>query len=857
MRRRVAGLVCAVLVASLGFAPSQAAMVDGGDIQVLPRHPQQVPYPAELNAATPDYLMHDVTDYGYDGHSHLTILRASDGQVVWSGVEPSADTVAYSASLAGHYFVEKIADANHEPVGVRFFDIETHTLAGAVAIPDRESLFAIGDGWILTTHLTSGAPGSEIVVHRLDGTTSELTDTHVSQSPYVVGVDGDTAWVDNGYDSTVYRVNLGAGTDAVLSPPDGTRWHQVQVGPTKYFDIDNHYGGHITVTAVDRTTGAATTTDLVVDGGASQLFLMTRGTGLAAYKPPVSQVDGTLSSVDLAAGALGPIIEDHLSDVKQMAPGKIALVAVPGPPGNIEIESGAGPSALITLPPRSEQAWRIVLDGDLRATWLDNTTWRIDPSAADPTWSQTPWTDHQRVTTSSGTVLVNDLDDNYQPTDHWHLSWPGGQRDLTGWGMRLGHGGKLLVRQVVEGGEATVVERVPTGQVVANISSGVVVADGSWIWTSPATTTLHGIDVDHPENPARTYALSGSSAGVLVDVRGRWAMVANAGWTVIDTLGVVAPWTVPDNPNQTNGEPHLPLLGDGFVFWSKYRISGQYDPAGYVSDLTASHTTKQVVDPEDGQSPNAYAVNESGSPAIAFTNSWGFPKIARLPWLGQAPTIDDHTAPTTSFKALPTFSMSSPVAVSWTAADSQSAVAGTDVRVRTAPWDGYFSPTSQFVTGTAASKASRPVPLGSTACFSARSSDMAGNRAMWTGERCTAVPADDTAASKSAGWSRTTSSAYYRGSALLSKTNGSRLTVTNVRAKRIALLVSTGAANGKIEVYWRGAALGSWSLASTTTVHRKLISIRTLSAVTSGTLVVKVITSGKPVRIDGFAFSQG
>ena len=118
------------------------------------------------------------------------------------------------------------------------------------------------------------------------------------------------------------------------------------------------------------------------------------------------------------------------------------------------------------------------------------------------------------------------------------------------------------------------------------------------------------------------------------------------------------------------------------------------------------------------------------------------------------------------------------------------------------------------------------------------------------------TPADDRIARRSKGWARASGSGYYRGSALIAKHRGSTLTVPGVHARRIALVVSTGPRNGKVAVFWRGTRLGVWSLAASTGSHQRLIAIRTWPGVRTGTLVVKVVSARKPVRVDGFALGQ-
>jgi CSLREA domain-containing protein len=217
----------------------------------------------------------------------------------------------------------------------------------------------------------------------------------------------------------------------------------------------------------------------------------------------------------------------------------------------------------------------------------------------------------------------------------------------------------------------------------------------------------------------------------------------------------------------------------------------------------------------------------------------------------------DDTPPTASVRALPRYVLTGLVPVRWIATDTQSLIAGTDLRTRSASWNGsFFSGFASVLSGSAATSVSVATQPGRTQCFSARATDTAGNVSAWSPESCTATPADDRIAHKSSGWKRKSGTGYYGGSALLASHRGSKLTVKGVHARQISLVVSTGRRNGKIAVLWGGVRLGTWSLASSRTSNRRLIAIKSWAGVRTGTLVVKVVSAGKPVRIDGFALSQ-
>ena len=217
----------------------------------------------------------------------------------------------------------------------------------------------------------------------------------------------------------------------------------------------------------------------------------------------------------------------------------------------------------------------------------------------------------------------------------------------------------------------------------------------------------------------------------------------------------------------------------------------------------------------------------------------------------------DTAPPSTTLGVLPTWTTNGHAALAWTATDAQSLVNGTDVRSRSAAWNGTFDSDAMVLAGTSARSASIPVAPGRTACFAARATDTAGNVGDWSAEQCIATPADDRVARKSKGWTRKSGAGFYGGSSLLSRHRGATLTLPAVHARRLALLVSTGRGQGRVAVFWRGTRLGTWSLASSARGHQRLIPVAGWSEVRAGKLVVKVVSSGKPVRIDGFGISQG
>jgi len=209
------------------------------------------------------------------------------------------------------------------------------------------------------------------------------------------------------------------------------------------------------------------------------------------------------------------------------------------------------------------------------------------------------------------------------------------------------------------------------------------------------------------------------------------------------------------------------------------------------------------------------------------------------------------SARTPAVGALPTWSLGARVVVPLLGTPG----AGFDVRYRRAPWNGSFGPYGYR--STSSPSVAFAVLPGSTYCFSVRGRDASGfASSAWSPERCTAVPLDDRSLSRSGSWRAGTGSAYYRSTWIASTTSGATAVRTSVTARRIAIVASTCPTCGSIRVYWGSTLLRTISLASSAGASRRTITVAAFSSPRSGTVTVKVATSGRRVLIDGLAISR-
>jgi hypothetical protein len=215
-----------------------------------------------------------------------------------------------------------------------------------------------------------------------------------------------------------------------------------------------------------------------------------------------------------------------------------------------------------------------------------------------------------------------------------------------------------------------------------------------------------------------------------------------------------------------------------------------------------------------------------------------------------------YVLPTAHMSALPAWIASPSISLHWSATPGSLPVWGYDVRYRRAPWNGSFGSFVLWKSETPSTKATFTAAAGYTYCFSARAVDEYESVSAWTTETCTAVPLDDRSLTRGSGWTARTGTGYYKSTYLQATTRGAKLTRTKVSGQRIAVVATTCPTCGSIDVYWGATRIKTISLKSATTVNRKLITVVVWTAPKTGTLTIKVATSGKKVIIDGVAIRR-
>ena len=281
------------------------------------------------------------------------------------------------------------------------------------------------------------------------------------------------------------------------------------------------------------------------------------------------------------------------------------------------------------------------------------------------------------------------------------------------------------------------------------------------------------------------------------------------------------------------------------------------DPAGY--QLTYSCELDGTVSGCDNSTGTGYdPVGEGAHIFVVYvTNADGEQSSAAYHW-----TVDT-TAPTVTATA-PTqpFALASSATVSWTGQDNTggTGIAYYQVRERTAAYSSGFKPWAYPSTWQALNPATTSVTASGLAqggdyCFAVRAVDNAGNMSPWTTPRCTARPLDDRALSVGAGWARGTGSSYWNGTITTASTHAATATRTGAQLDRVGIVATRGPGMGTIAVYIGAKRIGQISLAAASTTYQNLILLPRFSYSTAA-VAVQVVSSGKPVQLDGLAVSR-
>ena len=204
--------------------------------------------------------------------------------------------------------------------------------------------------------------------------------------------------------------------------------------------------------------------------------------------------------------------------------------------------------------------------------------------------------------------------------------------------------------------------------------------------------------------------------------------------------------------------------------------------------------------------------------------------------------------------------------VTWGAYPAFAPVVSKDVRYERVAWNALtFDDFVSWRSATTTHSARLTGSAGHTYCISARGRDADGMVGPWRGWEgrednfCMANPVDDRTVVRTASWQAGTGSQFYRDTFLRTYTQGAKVKLRGIYANGIGLVVTTCPTCGSVRLYWNGdykASLNLYSAQRKDQVVRRF-SVLSWNLVQTGTLTVKVVSSGKKVVIDGVLVARG
>lgn len=166
-----------------------------------------------------------------------------------------------------------------------------------------------------------------------------------------------------------------------------------------------------------------------------------------------------------------------------------------------------------------------------------------------------------------------------------------------------------------------------------------------------------------------------------------------------------------------------------------------------------------------------------------------------------------------------------------------------DVRARVRSIDGRTTGPRRLASGVRAGTKILHAKAGRTYCLSARA-HAGPTTGPWGEETCVSTPLDDRVLSRSAGWTRA-------GTTSTTRSRGATLTSPRIRGSRFALLVRPSADAGTVRVTFDGRRLGTHRLVAGRPGRPRVIALGGFRRPRHGKLAITVVSSGRPVRIDG------
>ncbi|WP_028638902.1 hypothetical protein [Nocardioides sp. URHA0032] len=313
---------------------------------------------------------------------------------------------------------------------------------------------------------------------------------------------------------------------------------------------------------------------------------------------------------------------------------------------------------------------------------------------------------------------------------------------------------------------------------------------------------------------------------------------------------------VDTRPAAASGPGHGVDAGPVFVTWPEQRDGAwglRYAANERGTGWTTPTTLGETAESADASDANAGAPG-SRDPflGVAMTRTSGGTSqvLVRGP---------DLAAPHTTTTVKPQIAVRQTTGVSWLGQDDWSPIATYDVQRGVRTLNGTEWKITDLLTATTAtSTAQDGLRPGSTYCYRARATDAVGRVSPWpvgwgVDTNCATVPLDDRVFAAGPAWKRQTGAGYYHRSLLATTRQGATLRLDTGPANFVYLVVATGPTAGRIQTRM-GFERRTINLKTTSTkalVLRK--AVHEVGNPATGILKIRVLSDGKPVRIDGVA----
>ena len=668
MRRSVrvllVGAIAGSLLVPVGSAAVAAAASGTGPIAgtPLPVHPESVGYGTATHFFSPDFVGWRRETYRQYETPRVDLHRTTDGSVVRSVEylgEPRQDDV-----LSGTSLVRRVSS----PVAgtrVEVSDVETGVTQWTVDIPAPETIFSMGESWVLSL-LPAPDHGNQAVLRRPGQADLMVNDMRLgspgSDGPYAVG-DSKGLVIHTGGAQT-WALDLGTGQATLLRTAQSSS--RAFSTPNRFFVVED--GNSVTPDSVrwwnrDGSGSGSTQVEYVADGRSYVAF----GDRLASLRAETA-FENRVEPINLATGAREPAVLTHTLEVRSLGDGRVFAHLADAANGRIVLAGDGIPTrTLADLPEIGRRVDVVTLAGGQVHTGFGNPifprkveTWSqpVDGSASPVPLSIGGEAVEGTLEDAKGGTLLTHVPATDASPDLYRVSWADGHRDLkTTDIVTLGGGGQVLQRQA-QGSFARTFEDARTGAPLGSLTGTAWFSvAGTTLWFPPdAGGVVRARDLTGAA-PERTVSTGFKGSCVEgFEVVGRFALVrCGSTSTVLELTGRQAPLTVPAGSAEV-------FLGAGFISWISYATEDGVTRASVeVRDLGAGGEQRRYGPASSG---SRVAVDPAAA-RLVYLDDQQLPRRVDLNWV----TGIAEPAPTAS--AAPTgvtaAAGNAQAVVSWTA----------------------------------------------------------------------------------------------------------------------------------------------------------------------------------------------